>query len=322
MSVNGCSFTNSEGGNYGVVGFSGNGANDSVAVTGCTFAGSSGAAIRASYGTTVISGCEITEGTLLCAVIEQYGTMTIDGSTISNNSYGGICNSAADNGGTMTVVDSTIVGNGQNENTYQGGGIDNGSWGTLTVDDSTICGNDSWGGGGGGIYSGTYGTVTLNNTIVANNYSNDASSPDIYGTVAASYCLIKSTSGASFSPTTNITNQDPLLASLGDYGGPIMPDGSQMQTSPPLAGSPAIDAGSYSAVPGVTNDRRGAGYPRVVGTAEDIGACEYNPAALAAPALVSPGNSARPGPRSAGPARRSIGTQWPMPPDTCSRYRT
>ena len=56
---------------------------------------------------------------------------------------------------------------------------------------------------------------------------------------------------------------DPLLAPLGDYGGPT-------QTMPPLPGSPAIDAAG-STDPGGTDQR---GLPRFVNGALDIGAVE------------------------------------------------
>ena len=49
--------------------------------------------------------------------------------------------------------------------------------------------------------------------------------------------------------TTPITNA-PMLAPLGNYGGPT-------QTMPPLPGSPAIDAGSDSATNLFATDQRG-----------------------------------------------------------------
>ena len=63
-----------------------------------------------------------------------------------------------------------------------------------------------------------------------------------------------------------VTN--PVLAPLGNYGGPT-------QTMAELPGSPAIDAGSNALIPtGVTTDQRGTGYPRIVNGAVDIGAFE------------------------------------------------
>ncbi len=58
---------------------------------------------------------------------------------------------------------------------------------------------------------------------------------------------------------------DPLLGALGDNGGPTL-------THALLAGSCALDAGSNP--DGLATDQRGAGFPRVVGSAPDIGAWE------------------------------------------------
>ena len=59
---------------------------------------------------------------------------------------------------------------------------------------------------------------------------------------------------------------NPLLAPLGNYGGPT-------QTMALLPGSPAIDAGNNALIPaGITTDQRGL--PRIVNTIVDIGAFE------------------------------------------------
>ena len=59
---------------------------------------------------------------------------------------------------------------------------------------------------------------------------------------------------------------DPLLAPLGNYGGPT-------QTMALLPGSPAIDAGNNALIPaGITTDQRGL--PRIVNSSVDIGAFE------------------------------------------------
>ena len=66
---------------------------------------------------------------------------------------------------------------------------------------------------------------------------------------------------ATFTGSNNLTSGSPLLAPLGDYGGPT-------QTMPPLPGSPAIDAGGTTSL--ITDQR---GLPRV--STPDIGAVEY-----------------------------------------------
>jgi hypothetical protein len=90
--------------------------------------------------------------------------------------------------------------------------------------------------------------VTLFNTIVAGNTA--------FGDLNFS---------GTFSGMNNLTNGNPLLAPLGDYGGPT-------QTMPPLAGSPAIDAGDDLVTSVLTDDQRG--YSRLSGLHVDLGAAE------------------------------------------------
>ena len=76
--------------------------------------------------------------------------------------------------------------------------------------------------------------------------------------------LLDGTNGNQIGTTAD--NIAPLLAPLGDYGGPT-------HTMPPRAYSPAIDAVlPGSEIPGLETDQRG--FPRLLGTAVDIGACE------------------------------------------------
>ncbi|WP_395752543.1 choice-of-anchor Q domain-containing protein [Prosthecobacter sp.] len=179
--------------------------------------------------------------------IYNQGTATLERCTLSGNSTyygGGIYNS-----GTLTLTQSTLSGN----SAYgQGGGILN--TGTLTLTQSTLSGNSASDGGG----ISNYDTLTLTRTIVAGNTASFTA--NIFGT---------------FSGSNNLTDGDPLLAPLGNYGGPT-------QTMPPLPGSPAIDAGG--AASSDPTDQRGA--PRVAdgdgnGSAlVDIGAVEVTPAVV------------------------------------------
>jgi hypothetical protein len=70
---------------------------------------------------------------------------------------------------------------------------------------------------------------------------------------------------------------DPLLAPLGDYGGPT-------QTMPPLPGSPAIDAGFDTGSLPATDQR---GLNRVVNGIVDIGAVEVQLIVGTAPLVVT-----------------------------------
>jgi hypothetical protein len=64
-----------------------------------------------------------------------------------------------------------------------------------------------------------------------------------------------------------------------------------LRTMAPMAGSPAIDAGG-PVLGGLTNDERGAGFPRVVGAAVDMGAHETSPASVFGCSLDPDGNAA------------------------------
>ena len=119
------------------------------------------------------------------------------------------------------------------------------------------------GASGGGIFVASTQTATLANNIVANNTDKTNDGPDIFGAFSASNCLIRSTTGATITGSSNIVNEDPLLAPLGNYGGTL-------ETMALLMGSPAIDAGTSRGAP--TTDERGVSRPQ--GSGFDIGAFE------------------------------------------------
>ncbi|NEQ44613.1 MAG: CHAT domain-containing protein [Leptolyngbya sp. SIOISBB] len=103
-------------------------------------------------------------------ISNEGGIVTINNSTIHNNSAvingGGIYNES----GTITVNNSTIHDNSAG---FEGGGIDNES-GALTVNSSTIHSNSA-GNVGGGIDNGIgVGTATIFNSTIANNTAVDA----------------------------------------------------------------------------------------------------------------------------------------------------
>jgi hypothetical protein len=105
--------------------------------------------------------------------IGNYGTLTINDSTVSGNgSSGGIYN-----GGTLALNRCTVSGNlaiGMDSYYSEGGGIDN--YGILTVNNSTISENTALGDYvcGGGIYNA--GKLTINNSTLYRNYTNGDSS--------------------------------------------------------------------------------------------------------------------------------------------------
>ena len=95
---------------------------------------------------------------------------------------------------------------------------------------------------------GSEGALTLENSIVA---GNSQSNLDI-GLNKVEYL------------GTNIIDQEPILAPLGDYGGLTL-------TMPPLAGSPAIDAGVWTEESPSTDQR---GFARLSASPLDVGAVE------------------------------------------------
>ena len=188
------------------------------------------------------------------------GTMTLTNSTLARNSTSGFDGGGIYNyNGTLTVTNSTLSGNSASGN---GGGISNGTAtisiynhnGTVSVTNSTLSGNSA-GGSGGGIDNNSGSTLNLTNTIVASN--TNPSSADISGTITTN--------------NHNLIGGTPLLAPLGNYGGPT-------QTIALLPGSPAIDAGDDTACastgPTGVNNKDQRGVTRPVGTHCDIGAFE------------------------------------------------
>ena len=262
-----------------------------LTITSSTISGNSaayGGGILNYYGSLTITDSTISENSARVegGGIVNYGSLTITHSAISGNSaaYGGGILTAY---GSLTITDSTVA---ENTASQRGGGVY--SLGTASVVCSVIAKNTAIN-GGGGIYRDS-GPITLSNSIVADNTC--SSSPDIFGVVASQYSLIENTSGASISGAGNLTGQDPLLGTLGYYGGTT-------RTIPLLPGSPAINTGSNALIPsGVTEDQRGLA--RIVDGTVDIGAYESQPMTLMVDTTVDE-NDGQLCPRRPQPARGS-----------------
>jgi hypothetical protein len=194
------------------------------------------------------------------------GTVLLTNSTLSGNFAATLGGGIYNNGGTTTLSNSTLSGNSA---TY-GGGIAN--KGALTLSNSTLSGNSAK--VGGGINNFTGKVSQLNNTLIAGNTAS-GSDPDVRGVVIASSGFNLIGDGSGMTGITNGVNGNhigtstspinPLLATLGNYGGPT-------QTLALLPGSPALDAGSNALDGGATTDQRGR--PRIVHGTVDIGAFE------------------------------------------------
>jgi hypothetical protein len=207
------------------------------------------------------------------------GVLTLSGSTVNNNMTIGSFGAGIYNSGVATIMDSTLNGNSAgdsgggirntgtlimtnstlsgNSAVDEGGGILNTSSGVLTATNSTLSGNSA--NSGGGIRNGSSNTMSLKNTLIANSGSGE----DCFnvGTIATNTNnLIEDNT---CSPTLS---GDPLLATLGNYGG-------DTQTLALLPGSPAINAGDSATCSGAevnSLDQRGVARP----VACDIGAFE------------------------------------------------
>ena len=181
-----------------------------------------------SAGATALSNCTISGNSAVYSgggILNADGTMMLTSCTITGNhaarSGGGVYNGFS---GTMALINCTISANGAGS---RGGGLGDISSYSLTLTNCTVTGNAASDGGG---LSNPSGPTSLTNTIVAGQEPGG----DIFGSF--------SDSGG------NLIGGDPLLAPLGDYGGPT-------PTMPLLPGSPAIGKGTSG--PGIpTTDQR------------------------------------------------------------------
>ena len=231
-------------------------------------------------------------------------TLTIGYSTISGNSTtgfgGGI---GVNNGGTENIYESTITGNTAT-GSLGGGGIYLWGTNTATIKNSTIAGNsapNSTRGGGISEVNFSGNTLILDSTIVGQNTDQSNTAPDINqdsgSTLVAYYSLIGSNAGIpTITGANNQTDVSPGFTTFtpSNNGGPT-------PTLALPAGSPALTAGTANRF---ANDQRGAGFPRTVNGATDIGAFQTQ----VAPTVT--GISPTSGPRSGGTSVTITGTNF------------
>jgi hypothetical protein len=193
------------------------------------------------------------------------GTLTVSGSTISDNRASGGPGGGIANLGTAAVSGSTLS---DNLASAYGGGISNGSGGTLTVTNSTLSGNSATNGDG---IANNSGTTTLKNTIVSDgspggncSVGSGAITDGGHNLSSDNSCV---TAATSLPGVTNL-----MLGPLADNGGPT-------QTHALGERSPAVDKGRSF---GATADQRGLPRPTDLGLVtnapggdgSDIGAYE------------------------------------------------
>lgn len=224
------------------------------------------------------------------ALLLAGGACRISNSTFTNNSSSSVGTVIYLILGSLEVANSTFSGN-------------TGAFGTIysfgrpvIIRNSTIVNNP-----GGGLYKDA-GTLTLGNTIVAGNggYNLSRNGSSSINTNGGNLIGSNSGAGPNFATAgapnasgdyvgTSGSPINPLLGALGNYGGAT-------PTYSLLAGSPAINHGNNCVLnnscspamsAALTNDQRGAGFPRQFGAAVDIGAFEYQLAPTAATVSVS-----------------------------------
>jgi hypothetical protein len=229
----------------------------------------------------------------------------VTNSEFSGNNAQGISAIFMETNGNYTLRNSTVSGNiaragggsivKANVNTNTPGGI------TVAIEHSTIARNTAnfeeafavsvW---GSGTPSGANAVITIKNSILG------PRSPGFTGTNTVGW-----------DPTvTNFTTANSLLewsggappgfcagagmkCDVGSLVSPLADNGGTggTRTMALLAGSPAINAGG-AVSPGLTTDQRGSGFPRVIGSAVDMGAYESDPATTVGCTLDLDGNGA------------------------------
>ncbi len=228
-----------------------------------------------NLGTTTLTDCTVRGN----SAGNDGGGVYNNGTVSGNSAYGGggMFNGG---GGTATLTDCTVSGNSAS----YGGGVYNDRGGTATLINCTISGNSAGNGGGlyavggtstltnctvsdnsarigSGVWNGASDSATLTNcTVSGNSADNPFGALYNYGTATLTNTIVAGNSGGDFwgrvpySGSHDLVGGDPLLAPLGNYGGPT-------QTMALLPGSPAIGAGIAADYPGtstpITTDQRG-----------------------------------------------------------------
>ncbi len=203
-----------------------------------------------------------------------HGGLVID-STIDSNASGGR-GGGLSTFGDLLVRNSTISGN--SAETEFGGGLFVRHPGALDARNSTISANRAP--DGAGVFA-TSTHASLQSTIVADNTAARGNA-DFSGSrgvaIAGSGNLVGDVASDVILPSDSLRGDPHLL--------PLAANGGATRTHALRADSPGVDAGNNDA--SLASDQRGDGYPRVVGTAADIGAFEYNAAAQIPPGAPSP----------------------------------
>jgi hypothetical protein len=122
-------------------------------------------------------------------ILNDHAILTLTNCSVATNTAyyggGGIYNDGGKGSATLTIIDSSVTGNGVGGTSASGGGIYNNGAAILTIINSTISGNSAIGefeasGDGGGIAGG--GTI-INSTIAGNHAALEGGGIDGGGTI-------------------------------------------------------------------------------------------------------------------------------------------
>lgn len=225
------------------------------------------------------------------------GTVTMSDSSISNNTAVGFTNDDGSRGGgiflagggDVSIEYSTIAGNIAGINSaLQINSTRSGSY-SVSIKNSTISGNSA-------TYfksASTYWPTTISNSTIAFNKANLASASVPVGFYSNQEIIAQSSIFANniaasngeydvaalggITGANNLIVRTPDTAPLGTITacpllGPLTNNGGPTATVALLDGSPAINAGNNTL--NLSDDQRGTGFKRVVGSSADIGAYE------------------------------------------------
>jgi len=220
-------------------------------------------AVNAGVTGASLNGLTIANGSSTAGVgggIENNGSLTVTGTTISGSQSAGLGGGIYNNG-TLTLSNSTVSGN---QASGSGGGIYNQIEATLTLSDSTLSGNSA-GELGGGIESD--GKLTAINSTISANAATFAGGGIVFGAGSASLgnTIVSGNSsqedadavgGFTDAGGNKVGVSGIDLAPLGNYGGAT-------QTMVPLPGSSAICSGiaTSATAANLTKDQRGLPLP-------------------------------------------------------------
>lgn len=230
------------------------------------FANNNNGAVHMRGGTVTIAHSTFT-GNTGHAVADEQGTLIITASTFSGNSDNGE-GAALFNNGKTSIINSTFFNNQVTGSPSFGGAISND--GTLTILASTIAGNGAQYGGG---INNIGAFLTIKSTILAGN-AGDNCDLEVGSYIDAGY-NIADDSSCDFGAVGSSNNTDLMLDPNG-----LRNNGGPTQTIALLAGSPAIDAipvADCTDVTGkpITVDQRGLPRPGNGDTGCSGGAYEF-----------------------------------------------